>query len=243
MNCDEIKTELRNEFVKYVGIIDKIPMRCLHQIEIIQCYVISKPKWQFSVYNLSETWISGNLDSHINRYYRKSLNIPVSGNIAHLKLTKSKLGLSIKTYQHIHVDCKLKIRRTLKTSLNQDIRNLYKLASTKNVNSDSILKKINFTEERIIKIRSCALLSIQSQTSTWNGFLNLVQWQKMTSLLPNNIQNFARWYLIYSLSNGTNLQRWKLKKNFVCDHKETQIHLFDNNNQLSADMNGEITLS
>ena len=248
MNCDEIKTELRNEIVKYVGINDKLPMRCLHQIEIIQCYVISKSKWQFSVYNLSKTWISGNLDSHINRYYQKSLNIPVSGNIAHLRLTKSKLGLSIKTCQHIYVDCKLKIRRTLETSLNQDIRNLYKLTSNKNVNSDSILKKINFTEKRIIKIRSCALLSIQSQKSTWNGFLNLkeqcgiisflmnlippthlVQWQKMTSSLPNNIQNFARWYLFYSLSNGTNLQRWKLKKNFLCDHKETQIHLFDNN--------------
>ena len=101
MNCDEIKTELRNEIVKYVGINDKLPMRCLHQIEIIQCYVISKSKWQFSVYNLSKTWISGNLDSHINRYYQKSLNIPVSGNIAHLRLTKSKLGLSIKTCQHI----------------------------------------------------------------------------------------------------------------------------------------------
>ena len=49
MNCDEIKTELRNEIVKYVGINDKLPMRCLHQIEIIQCYVISKSKWLLEI--------------------------------------------------------------------------------------------------------------------------------------------------------------------------------------------------
>ena len=67
MNCDETKTELRNEIIKYVDIIDKLPIKCLHQIEIIQCYVISKLKWQFPVYNLSETWISETLDSHINR--------------------------------------------------------------------------------------------------------------------------------------------------------------------------------
>ena len=51
----------------------------------------------------------------------------------------------------------------------------------------------------------------------------LVQWRKMTSSLPHNIQNFAN-----SLSNVSNLQRWTLKENsnrFLCDHKETQIYL------------------
>ena len=77
MNCDEIKRELRNEIVKYVDIFDKLLIKCLCQIEIIQCYIISKLKWWFSVYNLSKPWISENL----NWYYRKWLNIPVSENI------------------------------------------------------------------------------------------------------------------------------------------------------------------
>ena len=45
------------------------------------------------------------------------------------------------------------------------------------------------------------------------------------------IQNFARRSLIYSLSNASNLQRWKLKQNSncpLCDRKETQIHRFNN---------------
>ena len=53
----------------------------------------------------------------------------------------------------------------------------------------------------------------------------------MTSSLPNSIQNFARRYLIYSLANAANLQRWELKENSSCFlrvHKKTQIHLFNN---------------
>ena len=108
------------------------------------------------MHNLSKTWISENLDSHINRYYQKWLNIPVSRNITYLSSPKSNLGFNIKSCQQIYVECRLGVCRTLKTSLNENVRNLYKLISTKNVNSDSILEKINSTEKRIIKNRSCA---------------------------------------------------------------------------------------
>ena len=82
-----------------------------------------------------------------NRYYRTSLNIPVSGNITHLTLPKSKLGLSIKTCQQICIKCKIGVLRTLKTLLNEGIRNLYKLTSTKNLKSDSILGKDQFYQK------------------------------------------------------------------------------------------------
>ena len=117
--------------------------------------------------------------------------------------------LSIQTCQQIYVERKPAIRRTLKTLI-KDIRNLYKLTSIKIVNFNSILENISSTEKRIIKNQSCALLSTQSKQTTLNGFLNLkkqcgiisfllnltpptrlVQWQKMTSSLPNNVQNFA----------------------------------------------------
>ena len=62
----------------------------------MQRYVFSKLKWWFSIYNLTETWVSENLDNVINRYYRKWLHFPVSGNITHLTLPKNNLGLNIK---------------------------------------------------------------------------------------------------------------------------------------------------
>ena len=55
MNSDEIKAELKTEVRKYVQTIDKLPIICFHQIEIMQCYVFSKVKWRFSVYHLTET--------------------------------------------------------------------------------------------------------------------------------------------------------------------------------------------
>ena len=37
MHCDEVKTQLRNEILKYLDMI----MKCLHEIKIIQRYAIS----------------------------------------------------------------------------------------------------------------------------------------------------------------------------------------------------------
>ena len=59
----------------------------------------------------------------------------------------------------------------------------------------------------------------------------LVNWQTITSKLPDNIVRFCRRYLIYSLSNGTNIQKWKQRETSncsLCDKKETQLHLFNN---------------
>ena len=145
-----------------------------------------------------------------------------------------------KTYQQIYVECKLSVRRTLKTSLNDGIRNLYKLTSTKNGNSDSILENINSTEKRIIKNRSCALLSTQSKESTWNVFLNLkekcsiisflvnlippnhlLQWQKMTSSLLRYLtifKNFPRQYSLQSIKRNQPSKmetKWELELLFV----------------------------
>ena len=114
------------------------------------------------------------------------------------------MGLNIKTGQQIYVECKLGVLRTLKTSFNEDIRNLYKLTSNKSVNSDSILEKINSAEKRIIKKRSFPLLSTQSKESTWNGFLSLKEQSVIISFLVNLIPptHLARWQKMTSLPNN-----------------------------------------
>ena len=55
MNSDEIKAELKNEVKKYVETIDKLPIKCFHEKEIMQRYVFSKLKWRFSLC-LSSYW-------------------------------------------------------------------------------------------------------------------------------------------------------------------------------------------
>ena len=119
MNRDEVKTELKSEVLKYILTIDKLPLKCRSKIDIIQRYVFSKLKWHFSIYNISETWVAENKDNEINRYYRKWLQIPISGNITHLSLPKKMLGFNIKTAQQIQAQCKLSVRRILKVGLSR----------------------------------------------------------------------------------------------------------------------------
>ena len=71
MNCDEVKTKLKCEVLKFILIIDKLPLKCRSKIDIVQRYVFSKLKLRFSIYHISETWVAENIESEINRYYRK----------------------------------------------------------------------------------------------------------------------------------------------------------------------------
>ena len=71
MICDEVKTELKSEVLKYILTIDKLPRKCRSKIDIVQRYVFSKVKWHFSIYNISETLVAENIYNEINRYYRK----------------------------------------------------------------------------------------------------------------------------------------------------------------------------
>ena len=127
---------------------------------------------------------------------------------------------------------------------------MYNLNSSNNVKSDFILESTRVSESRQIKQHSTKALSKQAKESTWNGFLNLnkqagiirslvkqfpanslISLQNATCKLPDNIIKFSRRYLIYSLSNGTNLQKWKQKDSsncLLCNKKETQHHLFNN---------------
>ena len=61
------------------------------------------------------------------------------------------LGLNIKAAQQIEAKCKLSVRGILKTSRNEEIRTLYNLTSSKNVESDFILRSTKAPENRQMK--------------------------------------------------------------------------------------------
>ena len=86
------------------------------------------------------------------------------------------------------------------------------------------MDSLDITEKHLFRKKTKSLLSKTTKETIWNELLDLKeqcgiikflvnliptnqleQWEKMTSSLPNSIVNFARRYLIYSLSNGTNL--------------------------------------
>ena len=142
MSNDHIKSQLVFTIEQYLQIIDRLPLHPLQKIKICQRFIFFKPKWQFSIYNLTETWVAKTLDNKFSKFYRSLLQISVSGNISHLFLPRSKLGPEIKTLKQIYNEYKVSNRSNLKCALNTEPPKLYELTSNKNVKHDGIVNDI-----------------------------------------------------------------------------------------------------
>ena len=63
MSNDHIKPQLVSTVEQYLQITDQLPLHHLQKIETCQQFIFSKPKWQLSIYNLTETWVAETLDN------------------------------------------------------------------------------------------------------------------------------------------------------------------------------------
>ena len=114
MNCNHMKENLMKTIRDYTNRINTLPIHLLCKTKICQKYVYSKMKWDLSIYDLSETWVKENIDSHLNRLYRKCLQIPVSANITHLQMRQNKLGLNIASAKNFTMNVSYTVRRIFK---------------------------------------------------------------------------------------------------------------------------------
>ena len=71
MNCDHMKENLMKTIYDYTNRVDSLSVHPLGKIEVCQKYVYPKIKCDLSIYDLSETWVKENIDSHLNRLYKK----------------------------------------------------------------------------------------------------------------------------------------------------------------------------
>ncbi len=135
MDCTEIKIEILNELQCYLKKIDLFPIHPFSKIHVVQSYVYSKFRWRFSIYPLTRSWIQSNrsLEVGLNSFqiHSRWLQIPISGNISHKKLPKLQLGIDFCSASDIYDQCKLTVRRILRTSVNPDIQQLYIKTSSK----------------------------------------------------------------------------------------------------------------
>ena len=128
MDCTKIKDNTIDDIWKYIQIIDVLHLHPKNKILIVQRFLFSKLRWSFLIYNLTETCVKQKIDDAIlNKYYRKWLNMPISGNINHLRSPTKYLGLNISAAKQVYNNCKLSVWRILKTSINPDARKLFNL--------------------------------------------------------------------------------------------------------------------
>ena len=254
MDIENIKTEIISKVTEYVTKIDQLPLLPLNKIAIIQTFVYSKLRWNFSIYDLTETWIVQNIDNLISKYVRKWLQLPVSANVEHLSFAIQKLGINFKSAKFVYNKSKLSVRRILNQSNNSDIRKLYQITQNDNVRHDSLIDSISTSHQDFEKKQISSKIDKQftkkDQEKIWNDFMNLKeqniiikhilscctakvinQWQSLLRNLPGNIFCFTRKAMIFCLPNKSNLFKWKLAEDgscVNCTRTETQLHVLNN---------------
>ena len=100
MDCSNVKIEILDELQNYLKKIDIFPINPFYKIRVVQRFVYSKFCWRFSIYPLTISWVHSNMDLLIPSI-RKWFQIPISGNISHLKFPKSQLGIGLFDFGHI----------------------------------------------------------------------------------------------------------------------------------------------
>ena len=194
MSDEEHKSKLLDVFNDIMNKINELPLHPKNKILLYSRYLLSKISWDFTVSDISKTWICETLDGIASKYIRKWLELPVSATLSTVLLPQSKFGLNIILPSTKFIQCQTVSRSALKYSPNVDINNLWAVTSTnKNIQYDiykdtkDVLKAVRKeNEERLqnhlISQGSFFSSIMNNSTSTFNSL-----WSSVQSKLPKNI--------------------------------------------------------
>ena len=244
INHHHIPTIGIGESFKYLGRfveelmsdIDKIPLHPRNKL-LYNRYVQSKLSWNLTVANLTKTWVIESIDSVINQYIRKWLQIPISGTLSNIFLINNKFGLNILPVSVKFIQCQTVLCNALKTSPNESVKQLWKSTNQHtNIQYDvynstkEVLKEFHSVQEDKLKHHLICQGSFFSNVNV--AKFSLLQlnslWSTAQSKLPKNIFNFTVRYINSSLPTRKNLTRWGLSFSPECSFclcPETLLHV------------------
>ena len=235
MSDDVHKSEIISLLEDLMSIIDSKPLHPKNKLLLYSRFVLSKLSWHFTISNISQTWVKENIDSVGNSYVRRWLEIPISGTLRTVFMSRNRFGLHIIPPSVKFLQCQTTLRNALKTSPNVEINELWKSTSTnKNIQYD-----VYTTTKEVIKdFRSKEEHKLQNQLSTQGSFFKSISkfalsqltklWSMAQSNLPKNIFSFSIRYINNSLPTGQNLVRWNLSPTSDCRNclqRETLLHV------------------
>ena len=159
----------------------------------------------------------------MNSYIRRKFEIPVSGTLSTIFMTRNKFGLNIIPPSVKFLQCQTILRNALKSSPNVEINELWKSTSTnRNIQYD-----VYTTTKQVIKdFRTKQENKLQNKLSMQDSFFKSISnfalpkltklWSVAQSSLPKNIFSFSIRYINNSLPTGQNLFRWNLSPTSDC---------------------------
>ena len=215
MSDEQHKSELISLVEELMADIDSKPIHPKNKILLYSRYLLSKLSWHFTVSSLAKTWVIENIDSKVNSYIRKWLDIPISGTLSTVFLTRNKFGLNICPPSVKFIQCQTVLRKALKTSPNDSINELWKATS----NSKNIKYDVYNSTKKVLKdFRSGQEDKLHNQLTCQGSFFTNITnfslsqltkiWSASRSNLPKNIFNFTVRYINNSLPTRQNLTRW-----------------------------------
>ena len=188
------KSELINMTNTILAQIDQLPLHPKYKMLLYSRHLLSKISWHFTVADLSNTWVSENLDNTVASYVRKWLEIPVCGTLSNVCLTKAKCGLSRYPPSINFSQCQTVARNALKCSPNEDIKHLWKSTST---HTNLQYDRYRDTKEVLNAFRSSQEERLQSHLVSQGSFFSAVISQSLPKL--NSIRSSVLSGLLFSL--------------------------------------------
>ena len=147
MSDDVHKSEIISLAEDLMSSIDSKPLHPRNKLLLYSRYVLSKLSWDFTISNIPQTWIKENNVSFVYSCIRRWLEIPVSGTLSTIFMTRNKFGLNIIPPSVKFLQCQTVLRNALKSSPNVEINELWKSTSTnRNIQYD-----VYTTTKQVIK--------------------------------------------------------------------------------------------
>ena len=223
MTDKDHKSELISLIDELMSDIDLKPLHQKKKLLLYNRYVLSKISWHFTVASLSKTWVTESIDSVINKYIRKWLEIPINGTLSNIYLTRDKFGFNILPASIKFIQCQTVLRNVLKSSPNDSIKELWKSTNSHtNIQYDvynstkQVLKEFQSGQEDQLKNHLISQGSFFAHASKFCLSRFNAIWSAAQSNLPKNIFNFTIRYINNSLPTRKNLSRWGLASNIEC---------------------------
>ena len=228
------KDEIIEKFADLMKAINELPLHPRNKIKLYMSYVLAKLSWHFTITDLSTTWMKENVDNVANDYFRRWLEMPISGTLDICMLSKKKFGIGLVEPSTKFLQCQSVIRSKLKASPNSDVRLIHertktgnklvfdRFQSTRAVTKEIRTEKVN----RVINLPSQGHIMKSIWTDTCERLCSV--WPTVQSKMPKNIYNFSIRYLNNTLGTNSNLALWGAVESANCKRcntKETLKHV------------------
>ena len=130
MSNQEHKDNLCDTVNELLKDIDSLPLHPRNKLLIYHRYLLSKISWDLTFADIRMTWIKQTLDNKASDYIRRWLEMPISGTLDVISLSKQNCGLGFVSVSSRFAQCQNTIRSCLKNSQNSDLRKIYEKTHT-----------------------------------------------------------------------------------------------------------------